>query len=86
MSAYDANQPRVPASCSCASFNRLEGASVQAYICAFLRPAEPAAAGSGEFSQAHTTHYRCGVCGRAWEKLAAEAGRPGARPSLVRQD
>ena len=56
--------------CSCAAFERLEGASVPAYIAAFLERGEK-------------NGYRCRACGRRWEKRAPE--KEGARPSLVRQ-
>jgi hypothetical protein len=55
--------------CSCASFERLEGASVPAYIAAFLE-------------QEEKDRYRCRVCGREWEKRAPE--KEGTRPSLVK--
>ncbi|HEX8747572.1 MAG TPA: hypothetical protein VF717_10255 [Pyrinomonadaceae bacterium] len=58
--------------CSCASFQHLEGASVPAYIKAFLDKA--AAPGKDLF--------RCRACGRLWEKHAPDEKR--ARPSLVR--
>jgi hypothetical protein len=57
--------------CSCAKFERLEGASVNAYINAFLEQAEP-------------NQYRCRVCGSLWERRAPEVKREGGRPSLVR--
>ncbi|HEV7843973.1 MAG TPA: hypothetical protein VGO69_09775 [Pyrinomonadaceae bacterium] len=63
--------------CSCAKFERLEGASVPAYIKAFLDQA------SGQ-TPALKNRYRCRVCGREWEKRAPEAQSEGARPSLVR--
>jgi hypothetical protein len=49
----------------------LEGASVTAYISAFLE-------------QAEKNHYRCRVCGMPWEKRVPEDKREGGRPSLVR--
>jgi hypothetical protein len=57
--------------CSCAKFERLEGASVTAYTSAFLE-------------QTEKNNYRCRVCGRLWEKRAPEVKREGGRPSLVR--
>jgi hypothetical protein len=57
--------------CSCASFERLEGASVPAYIAAFLE-------------QQEKDRYRCRVCGREWEKRAPQAGV--GRPALARLD
>ena len=54
--------------CPCETLERLEGASVQAYISSFLeREAE---------------RYRCKVCGRVWERRPPQG--PGKRPSLVR--
>ncbi|HYE65880.1 MAG TPA: hypothetical protein VD966_09860 [Pyrinomonadaceae bacterium] len=64
--------------CSCDSFERLEGASVPAYIAAFLdqtRGADPA----------EKNRYRCRVCGREWEKRSPENRSEGARPSLIRR-
>ena len=65
--------------CSCASFERLEGASVPAYVAAFLEDL-------GRTDPSLKNRYRCRVCAREWEKLdpAAGAGRTG-RPSLVRK-
>lgn len=63
--------------CSCESFEKLEGASVPAYINAFLEQAERESAGEKNL-------YRCRVCGRVWEKRAPEAEEK--RPSLVRLD
>jgi hypothetical protein len=63
--------------CSCEKFERLEGASVNAYVAAFLEetgPAEPD----------RKNRFRCRVCGRLWEKRAPEAGQGGTCPSLVR--
>lgn len=57
--------------CSCAKFERLEGAGVNAYISAFLE-------------QTGKDHYRCRVCGSRWEKRTPEVKREGGRPSLVR--
>ncbi|HEY0546378.1 MAG TPA: hypothetical protein VGC91_13450 [Pyrinomonadaceae bacterium] len=59
------------AKCSCAKFERLEGASVNAYISAFLE-------------QAESNLYRCRVCGSLWERRAPEVKREGGRPSLAR--
>lgn len=61
--------------CSCETLSRLEGASVPAYVRAFLEEAE-----------AKKGHYRCRVCGRRWEKRPAEKSGAGTRPSLVRVD
>ena len=57
--------------CSCASFERLEGASVPAYVAAFLE-------------QQERNRYRCRVCGVEWEKRAPEIKSAGARPSLLK--
>jgi hypothetical protein len=65
-----------PASCSCAQFEKLEGASVPAYIKAFLDEAEN--------TPVEKNRYRCRVCGREWEKRAPEVKSAGTRPSLVR--
>ncbi len=65
------------AECSCASFARLEGASVPAYVTAFLDEVK------GE-NRPGVKRYRCRACGRAWEKRPPAAG--GGRPSLVRLD
>jgi transposase-like protein len=59
-------------SCSCQSFERLEGASVNAYINAFLDQVDP------------KNRYRCRVCGREWEKRAPEVKSEGTRPSLIK--
>jgi hypothetical protein len=67
------NQPE----CSCAQFDRLEGASVPAYIKAFLEEA-------GRSNPAEKNRYRCRVCGREWEKHTPEVKTEGTRPSLVR--
>jgi hypothetical protein len=63
--------------CSCAAFERLEGASVPAYIKAFLEDL-------GRNDAAHKDEYRCRVCGRLWERRAPET--EGKRPALVRLD
>lgn len=63
--------------CSCATFDRLEGASVPAYINAFLDDL-------GRAEPARKNHFRCRVCGRVWEKRAPAADSTGTRPSLVR--
>jgi rubrerythrin len=60
--------------CSCESLERLEGASVQAYIKAFL----------DQLGHTEKNLYRCRVCGREWEKRAPEIKSEGTRPSLVR--
>ncbi|HUQ33070.1 MAG TPA: hypothetical protein VM095_13195 [Pyrinomonadaceae bacterium] len=64
--------------CSCASLERLEGASVPAYICAYLEQA-------GRETPEETNRYRCRVCGQVWEKRYPENRSEGKRPSLVRQ-
>ncbi|MER3428038.1 MAG: hypothetical protein C4334_08035 [Pyrinomonas sp.] len=58
--------------CSCATFKRLDGASVGAYISSFLVPL-----GEGRDS------FRCRVCGCRWERRTLDGM---ARPSLVRLD
>jgi hypothetical protein len=67
------NQPN----CSCAKFERLEGASVPAYSKAFLEDL-------GGASPAQKDQYRCRVCGRRWVRRAPDAEH--ARPALVRLD
>ena len=65
--------------CSCEKFERLEGASVPAYINAFLDEAK------GDDDEALKKNlYRCRVCGREWEKRAPEKAGEGKRPALVR--
>ena len=61
--------------CSCDKFERLEGASVNAYANAFLEDL-------GRTDPARKDRYRCRVCGRVWEKRPPDAEH--ARPSLVR--
>lgn len=63
--------------CSCASFEKLEGASVPAYINAFLEDESRTDASKKD-------RYRCLVCGREWEKRAPDEKSDGKRPSLVR--
>lgn len=63
--------------CSCASFERLEGASVPAYVGAFLDDL-------GRADPSLKNRYRCRVCGREWEKRAPAAKTEGTRPSLIR--
>jgi hypothetical protein len=63
--------------CSCAAFARLEGASVPAYINAFLDDL-------GRTDPAQKNRYRCRVCGRRWEKRAPATDSAGTRPTLVR--
>lgn len=63
--------------CSCDRFGRLEGASVSAYVSAFLEEVGRAG-GTGK------NRYRCCVCGSEWEKRQPEVKAPGTRPSLVR--
>jgi hypothetical protein len=60
--------------CSCDKFERLEGASVNAYVNAFLEDL-------GRTEPTHKDRYRCRVCGREWEKRPPDAEH--ARPSLV---
>ena len=61
--------------CSCDKFERLEGASVNAYASAFLEDL-------GRADASLKDRYRCRVCGREWEKRPPDAEH--ARPSLVR--
>jgi hypothetical protein len=63
--------------CSCEKFERLEGASVNAYAAAFLEDL-------GRSDPALKNRFRCRVCGREWEKRAPGGGGEGTRPSLVR--
>jgi hypothetical protein len=63
--------------CSCDSFEKLEGASVQAYIKAFLDRIDGETTGENE-------RYRCRVCQRQWERRAPEIKDQGRRPALVR--
>lgn len=63
--------------CSCEKFERLEGASVNAYAAAFLEPLK------GE-DPAQKNRYHCRVCGRVWEKRAPDVKTGSTRPSLVR--
>ncbi|HEV2913857.1 MAG TPA: hypothetical protein VGX92_11315 [Pyrinomonadaceae bacterium] len=62
--------------CSCESFERLEGASVPAYIKAFLDQAGR--------SVDERNLYRCRACGRKWEKRPPQTKTGGGRPSLIR--
>ncbi|HEX8175117.1 MAG TPA: hypothetical protein VF543_08360 [Pyrinomonadaceae bacterium] len=61
--------------CSCEAFHHLEGASVPAYIKAFLEPEDKSAAPDKDL-------FRCRVCGSLWEKHAPYEKR--ARHALVR--
>lgn len=61
--------------CSCDKFERLEGASVNAYANAFLEDL-------GLKDSPLKNRYRCRVCGRHWEKRPPDSEH--ARPSLVR--
>lgn len=63
--------------CSCEQFEKLEGASVPAYIKAFLE--QP-----GHVTPREKNRYRCRFCGREWEKRVPEINSEGTRPSLVR--
>jgi hypothetical protein len=64
--------------CSCARLERLEGASVPAYICSYLEQL-------GSQQSEEKNLYRCRICGREWEKRWPETKREGTRPSLRRQ-
>lgn len=63
--------------CSCEKFERLEGASVNAYVAAFLEDL-------GRADPAEKNLYRCRVCGREWEKREPEVKTGSTRPSLIR--
>ena len=63
--------------CSCEKFERLEGASVNAYAAAFLEDL-------GQSDPRNENRFRCRVCGRFWEKRAPEVKTGSTRPSLVR--
>ena len=65
------------AKCSCDKFERLEGASVNAYASAFLEVL-------GRAEPSEKSRLRCRVCGTLWEKRAPDAGEQRARPSLVK--
>jgi len=65
------------AKCSCEKFDRLEGASVNAYASAFLEDL-------GQSDTRKKNRFRCRVCGREWEKRAPDAKTGSKRPSLVR--
>lgn len=63
--------------CSCDSFEKLEGASANAYAAAFLEDL-------GRADASKRGRYRCRACGREWEKRAPADKTAGTRPSLVR--
>lgn len=65
------------AKCSCDKFERLEGASVNAYAAAFLEDL-------GRADPALKNRLRCRVCGREWERRAPDAAGASVRPSLVK--
>ncbi|HKR00686.1 MAG TPA: hypothetical protein VJT09_08430 [Pyrinomonadaceae bacterium] len=64
--------------CSCERLQRLEGASVPAYICTYLEQANGA-------TLEEKNRYRCRVCGREWEKRWPENKDESKRPSLIRE-
>jgi hypothetical protein len=66
------------AKCPCETLERLEGASVPAYIAAYLDQV-------GQATPDEKNLYRCRVCGREWEKHTPADQSEGKRPSLVRQ-
>jgi hypothetical protein len=70
---HDVSRPK----CSCDKFERLEGASVNAYASAFLDEV-------GRTEPDEKNRFRCRVCGTLWEKRAPEAETKSARPSLVK--
>ena len=63
--------------CSCEAFERLEGASVTAYINAFLDQV-------GSATPEEKNRYRCRVCGREWERRSSQTNSGGTRPTLIR--
>jgi hypothetical protein len=63
--------------CSCDSLEKLEGASVRAYICAYLEEV-------GQASYQEKNRYRCRVCGQEWKKRIPITKSQGRRPALVR--
>lgn len=65
------------AKCSCENLKRLEGASVPAYIAAYLEQVKGT-------TQEEQSRFRCRVCGREWEKHAPEDKSEAKRASLVR--
>lgn len=64
--------------CPCATLERLEGASVPAYISAYLDKVE------GETPE-DKNRFHCHVCGREWERRLPENEREGKRASLIRK-
>jgi hypothetical protein len=64
--------------CACETLERLEGASVPAYIAAYLEQV-------GRATTEEKSLYHCRVCGREWEKRAPDNKSEGTRPSLIRQ-
>ena len=64
--------------CPCATLERLEGASVPAYISAYLDKVE-------DETSEEKNRFHCRVCGREWERRVPENEGEGKRPSLVRQ-
>jgi hypothetical protein len=58
--------------CSCDRFEKLEGATVPAYVSAFLKPSD---------QSQNADRYRCLWCNCEWEKHSEENS---TRPSLVR--
>jgi hypothetical protein len=65
------------AKCSCAKFERIEGAGVAPYAAAFLDDL-------GRAGEPRNNLYRCRECGRLWERRAPDAAEHRARASLVR--
>jgi hypothetical protein len=64
--------------CACETLERLEGASVPAYIAAYLEQV-------GRAIPEDKNRYRCRVCGREWEKRAPNNKSEGTRASLIKQ-
>lgn len=63
--------------CSCDKFERLEGASVNAYAAAFLEDL-------GRADPDRKNRLRCRVCGREWEERVPDAAGGSVRPSLIK--
>lgn len=80
----------IPQACSCDKFNHFEGASVAAYTKAFLEDAasEDAPNDDAPPLEKGVKRLRCRVCGRMWERRAAEAKgaseTASARASLIK--
>lgn len=62
--------------CACRQFESLEGASVPAYISAYLDSIN-------DLTVIHQ-RYRCRMCGQAWERRSPNNESDNKRASLVR--